>query len=1160
VADTRTAKTILTAEDRTASAFASFQKSIGETKDKITGMQASLAGLVTGGVIGGFAAMVMHALEAADQIGKLAQKAGIATEEMSKLAYAAKLSDVDAAQLSKGIKGLSEQMVKAGDETSKASAIMKAMGVDIRGGVSEALSKIADTFKNMPDGATKTALAVEVFGKAGQDLIPMLNQGAAGIEKLKVEAEKLGLVISDDTAKAAEQFNDNMKAIETSAGALGRTIVNDVGPAFAAMTDAIKDAYIEGGKWQALIEAIGQTGRFAMGEYISETTKMKRELADLTAQFYELAKARAEPDSLFDKIFGTSAKLDTRINQVTQRMSELRVELTKGANKKALIAADQSAFDGLYGTPGDNQGASEETIRNLLAVGGAAKQAKSDLAGLDKLLGEIFGKGAGYAADFAEKMSTLALAFTTGRIDAATFGAATAALIAQQPIVTKGLEEQAKAMEHLAKWYADLRQAELDEINARDDLLNAFEDGNAQLQIEVATLGMTATQRDLYVLGLQKEALLKAALTEKDIAYINKLTEERAALLQNREAAANQVSVWNDLADVIVNTFHRGKDALKDFLRSMLELFAKKYILQIGAAMTGSTSLSAAANTLGQGSAAGSLGNLLGLGGTAGIFGSSAAYGAAIGTTSVGAGSQAAMLAAQTGEFGAAGLGATAGAAGGTGAMLAAAGPYIAFALVAYGLYKAFAAKAGGPKEGGSYSGMFNDVGALSSGSSPGWYGVSTQNANVQQLVGSTGLTLAQSIARYGGTTSGFGISLGYDADPRGTANSRLTSSLTDASGKVLFGHSGMDIGRGNEGEALGLEMSRLIVEGIKASNINEQVKALFDGFTGTTQADFDALFASADELNNVLTQLATVTISGLTVDSLKQMALAGESLSQTAARVTGSFAQLQDLFSTDAEKRARDEKMIADAFASVNVAVPESIAGFKALIDSLDLSTDAGRALYNVLVATGPKFKQLMDDVGTGIDTVTTAAVTAWTTMISLNDMGGINTHTPPGTIPGASDTNGARASLTQYLQGSLLSAGSPLDPMAKYREAKRQYDANLLAAQGGNAEAITNFGSYRDAFLAASQAVYASSGQYNTDFFSSFNAGAALTGGAVQPYTTQAANANTQTIVQALAASTNATIEAATSAVDKTNALLERIASNTAAPATPGALTGTF
>ena len=68
---------------------------------------------------------------------------------------------------------------------------------------------IADRFSKMPDGAQKTALAMDLFGKSGANLIPMLNQGRAGLEKYQA-------TISTDMARAADQFNDTLNRVGVS--------------------------------------------------------------------------------------------------------------------------------------------------------------------------------------------------------------------------------------------------------------------------------------------------------------------------------------------------------------------------------------------------------------------------------------------------------------------------------------------------------------------------------------------------------------------------------------------------------------------------------------------------------------------------------------------------------------------------------------------------------------------------------------------------------------------------------------------------------------------------------------------------------------------------------------------------------------------------------
>jgi hypothetical protein len=96
------------------------------------------------------------------------------------------------------------------------SAALNALGVsatDVHGQIrptEQVLLDLADKFSAMPDGADKAALAVKLFGKEGLAIIPFLNQGREGITALMEEAQRLGLVMSEDVARASEVFNDNL--------------------------------------------------------------------------------------------------------------------------------------------------------------------------------------------------------------------------------------------------------------------------------------------------------------------------------------------------------------------------------------------------------------------------------------------------------------------------------------------------------------------------------------------------------------------------------------------------------------------------------------------------------------------------------------------------------------------------------------------------------------------------------------------------------------------------------------------------------------------------------------------------------------------------------------------------------------------------------------
>ena len=88
-------------------------------------------------------------------------------------------SGLGAETLTRGVKQLSEQIIQARNPNSQAAETFSELGITATS-VNGVIEQVADHFVGMADGADKTRLAVTLFGKAGQDLIPTLNQGSAG--------------------------------------------------------------------------------------------------------------------------------------------------------------------------------------------------------------------------------------------------------------------------------------------------------------------------------------------------------------------------------------------------------------------------------------------------------------------------------------------------------------------------------------------------------------------------------------------------------------------------------------------------------------------------------------------------------------------------------------------------------------------------------------------------------------------------------------------------------------------------------------------------------------------------------------------------------------------------------------------------------------------
>jgi hypothetical protein len=163
------------------------------------------------------------AINAADETGRLAQQAGIAVEDFSRLSYATQLAEVDSGTLQSAVRNLSQEMVKTGNGSAS---------------VVDEILKVSDQFAAATDGAQKTALAVQAFGKSGQAMIPFLNQGSEAIRGQMQEADRLGLTIGAKFAANADQFNDNMERMKLAFKGLSLQIVEEALPSWNRWSEA----------------------------------------------------------------------------------------------------------------------------------------------------------------------------------------------------------------------------------------------------------------------------------------------------------------------------------------------------------------------------------------------------------------------------------------------------------------------------------------------------------------------------------------------------------------------------------------------------------------------------------------------------------------------------------------------------------------------------------------------------------------------------------------------------------------------------------------------------------------------------------------------------------------------------------------------------------
>lgn len=262
------AKIVLSAEDRSARVLALAKSNLAGVETQVNSLQSAFRAIGGALVVRELSRIAGSAIDAAGDLSVLSEKTDLTVADLSALKFAARQANADFAVFAKGLKTLSvnaREAARGSAEQRDAFDDVGVSAVDANGklrGLNALLPEIADTFANMPNGVEKTALAVKLFGKAGEELIPFLNGGSKGMAEMRREAERLGLIIDDKLANDARTAGDSIDRLKSVAEAAAIKIGGGMTPAISDLALALSDAVKSGDGLVGIGESIGNFMRF----------------------------------------------------------------------------------------------------------------------------------------------------------------------------------------------------------------------------------------------------------------------------------------------------------------------------------------------------------------------------------------------------------------------------------------------------------------------------------------------------------------------------------------------------------------------------------------------------------------------------------------------------------------------------------------------------------------------------------------------------------------------------------------------------------------------------------------------------------------------------------------------------------------------------------
>lgn len=300
------------------------KSALGKMKNDLMAIGAGV------GVVGIGAKLAKEAIQWDVAVKKLSGITGATAKETSELLAVANYMGIAMedsagafAKFSKNVGAAKEKMEVARAEGKLSTDIFSKLGYtleDIQGkNTVEVFKMIQERLRGMKDGAEKTRVEMELFGRTGYQMHAMLNMSAEQMDKVAERAKAMGLIIDDDAASKSAKLNRELKDLENTGKRLAVSIGHELVPVFNDYAKGVLDVAKEFESMTAeQKEAIGGIVKF--GAEAGAVIVVMRSLTSALGFMRLATLAAAGPWVTLDTVIGLAGKalLDFRYNEQTK--------------------------------------------------------------------------------------------------------------------------------------------------------------------------------------------------------------------------------------------------------------------------------------------------------------------------------------------------------------------------------------------------------------------------------------------------------------------------------------------------------------------------------------------------------------------------------------------------------------------------------------------------------------------------------------------------------------------------------------------------------------------------------------------------------------------------------------------------------------------------
>ena len=191
---------------------------------------------------GGLLAAGGNAIKTADDLATLSKRTGLSTDMLQQFAYASDMVDVSTEELAGAVAKMKKNM---GDAPEK----FEALGISVMNAdgsyrsLEEVFYASLGALSQIGDETERDLAAMDLFGKSGDTLATIIDDGGASLQEYGAKAQELGLILSEDTIGKLTSTGDTIDEMKARATAtlveVGATLLENLAPAIETIVEKI---------------------------------------------------------------------------------------------------------------------------------------------------------------------------------------------------------------------------------------------------------------------------------------------------------------------------------------------------------------------------------------------------------------------------------------------------------------------------------------------------------------------------------------------------------------------------------------------------------------------------------------------------------------------------------------------------------------------------------------------------------------------------------------------------------------------------------------------------------------------------------------------------------------------------------------------------------